>query len=98
MLEDGLVIEIKSKFIDHLTVAGVGEDDLREIALRALARGMYRRKVLSLGLAAQLADQDRAEFVTDLAQHNVDIIDLLADDAERELTMVDSLLGRKKQQ
>ena len=97
MLEDGLVIHVSPKLVTHLMAAGVEEAELRTVAAGALARSLYERKVLSLGLAAELADVERAELVADLADRGVPLINLPLDQAESELALVDTMLQRKRQ-
>ena len=96
MLEDGLVIELSRKLIEHLKAGGVAEEDLSLEAAAALARALYGRRILSLGLAAELADVPRDEFVADIARRGLPLIDLPAEEVERELEAVDALLSRKK--
>lgn len=98
MLEEGLKLDFSSKLRDHLMAGNVDEADLRAMALEAIAQGLYRRKVLSLGLAAELAGLRRAEFVSRLAAGATPLIDLPAEEVERELALVDGLLRRKKEQ
>ena len=96
MLEDGLLIEIGSKIADHLRAAGVEEAELRRIATWSVARWLYRRKVLSLGLSAELAGVERAEFTAGLARDGVPLLDLPEEEASRELDLVDVLLRRRR--
>ena len=98
MLEEGLKLDFSSKLRDHLMAGNVDEADLRAMALEAIAQGLYRRKVLSMGLAAELAGLRRAEFASRLAAAGTPLIDLPAEEVQREIALVDGLLHRKKEQ
>ena len=97
MLEDGIHIEIPQKYVDHIQAAGLDEDDLLKLARAGLARILFRRNVLSIGLAAELAGEDRAEFVADLVSHNINVIDLPVDALEAELDYIDKLVARRSE-
>ncbi|MDP6107567.1 MAG: UPF0175 family protein, partial [Candidatus Brocadiia bacterium] len=89
-------VPVAWKLIEHLKAGGVAEEDLSQEAAAALARALYGRRILSLGLAAELANVPRDEFVADVARRGLPLIDLPAEEIERELEAVDALLRRKK--
>ena len=96
MLEDGITVELDQKVADHLLAAGIDEEEFRGLVLRAVARTLYARNVLSLGLAADLAQVDRAAFMAEMAKAGAPVIDLRPGAVAAELDMLDTMLKRKQ--
>ena len=59
-----------------------------------IGRELCRRRCLSLGLAADLAGTDRAQFLAELAVYGIPVIDLPAGETQREFETVDAMLDR----
>ena len=98
MLEPELVIELNEKVLEQLRAVGLEGDDVVRAARSALAREMLRGHHLSIGLAAELAQVERAEFVAQVRAHGMALIDLPDDEMEREFALVDSMLGKGQSQ
>ncbi len=96
MIERELTIELTGKLAEQFQVSGLDQDDLERLARWAVAIESYRRGYLSAGMAADLAGADRAEFVASLAARCPSVIDLPDEDIERELSVVDAMMGGGK--
>jgi predicted HTH domain antitoxin len=78
-------LEVKVSFPKSvLAAAGVQEQELDELIRESLAIDLYRRGLLSLGKAAELAGvATKWEMMTVLAKHDV-WVDYTADDAVKD--------------
>lgn len=95
--EHGLTLELDEKLRDQLRLSGIEVKELEGISRRALARELLQLGHLSLGLAAELAGVERGELARDLAEHNTPLVSLPQDEIERELKLVDTMMGKGKQ-
>ena len=82
------------KLTRQVLVSGIDEWHLRGIARGALARELFRLHALSLGLAAELAGVDRAQFAAELDGHRIPLIDVDEEDMEREFKTVEAMMGK----
>jgi len=94
MLEPEVLIELSERVLEQLQATGMDDADLRAAVRGALAREMLRAGRLSMGLAADVAGLDRAEFVASLTAHGVPAINLSDEDLAREFDLLDSMLGK----
>jgi len=97
MFERQPCIEVNEKTIRQLLVSGLDEMEVRRMAQHALARELYRQRHITIGLAAELAGVQRAEFLAELAAYNIPVLDLPQAEVEREFTTVDAMMGNKEQ-
>jgi len=96
MIEPELTIVLSQKLAEQFQVQGL-EFELDGLARRALALECFRQGHLSMGLAAELAGLERAQFVAALAQRRIPAIDLPDEEFDRELSNVDAMMrGRDK--
>lgn len=93
MIEPKITIELDERVVDQLQAEGLEQRELEPVFPLALAVEFYRRRWVSLGLAADLADLDRVEFVRELADREVPLVGLSDQDARSEISRMKSMLG-----
>ena len=94
MLEPKVVVELSEKIVEQLQASGLDDADVLRLARRALAFEVLRMRHVSIGLAAEIADLERAEFIAQLAAHKMPVINLSEDDLNGEFALLDSMLGK----
>jgi predicted HTH domain antitoxin len=74
-----------------LGAAGYTPERLSEEARRQLAAGLFARKVLSLGKAAELAGMCLADFIPFLGQRGIPYLDYDEEETRREMEAAECL-------
>jgi predicted HTH domain antitoxin len=96
MLESDMTVQLDERMTEQLQAAGHEQRDLDPVAPLAVAVELYRRRWLSLGLAAELAEMERHEFVLELADRDVPVLNIADEQVREELDRMKSMVGSKE--
>ena len=96
MLESEMTVGLDDRMIAQLQSQGLEQRDIDPVLPLAFAIELYRRRWLSLGLAADLVDMEREKFVLELAERNVALLDMPEESLKKELNRVKSMTGGRE--
>jgi predicted HTH domain antitoxin len=96
MLEAQIVIPLPDTVREQLQFNKFQQEDIEADARLALARALYARGDLTVGLAAQLAGLERGAFMARLAESGDAIVCLPEEELKKEFDKIESMLGDKK--
>jgi predicted HTH domain antitoxin len=89
------LLELSERLLKQLQVCGLDKMEIRRISRLALAVELFRLKHLTMGLAAELAGLKRHEFMAQLAERHMPIVDLPDAELAREFKTVDVMMGQE---
>ena len=96
MSEVNLQIGIPAKLLLQVQSEGLWEEELGELAQRLLAVELYRRRLVSVGQAAEMTGLEPHDFYKLLLARNVPLVGLPPEESTREMNTVERMLSKEE--
>jgi len=95
MIEDEITLNLTDRVAEQLRAKGLDEEELAAHVRLGVAVELLRAGHVSVGLAAELAGMERAEFLAELGRRGVPLIALSDEETTLEFETIDAMLGGK---